>query len=225
MGHRVFPANANLLIQLRRDFVSEGRKSQQSFSDYATDRIVERRALRSIRGLYNRIAPCDFHLMMQDRTDITHSPKRTVIEWLTIILMQGYPRLLGLIFIYAAWAKSRNHDDMLTVMEFDRLPEAMVEPTAWGLIAVEAALGLMLLIFVWFRKPLLLTAVALLGVYTVQLIILTVVPDAPSCGCMGLGSKNDLLGSVRNICLILPALWTWIQLSPPPQSDKMATQA
>jgi hypothetical protein len=113
-------------------------------------------------------------------------------------------------------------ENIRLVLQFDGLPKLMIEPTLWTVIAVELVLGSLLAIFLWYRSLVLLAAIALLLLFCVQLGYLLSIPDSPDCGCMGALRITNFQGLMRNICLILAAFWTWVQLSPPTRSDTMS---
>jgi hypothetical protein len=101
-----------------------------------------------------------------------------------------------------------------TVLQFDHLPEKLIAPTTWTIIAVEISIGILLL--TWPRKRILSAAIVLLLLYTVQIIYLLITHNAPNCNCLGgvLAFENarraNFLSLTRNLLLVLATWLTWL---------------
>jgi hypothetical protein len=135
------------------------------------------------------------------------------------VLLQVFPRVLGALFIWTAIHKIISPDSIRPVLEFDRFPSALIQPAIFAVVAVEMALGLLLLAFRWKRSTVIVTSIALLVVYSAQLGYLLANDAAPSCGCAQAvlpgadeAHRHNLMGLIRNILLLIPATWVWIQL-------------
>jgi hypothetical protein len=155
-------------------------------------------------------------------------PQPPAVRLMTFIV-QLYPRLLGAIFIFPAVQKLRYPDAIREVLRFDRLPTSAVDSVAWTIVATEFLLGAVLII--WPTRRVLLGSMILLAAYTAQLAYLLIRHGAPSCACLeGIvayedARRSNLLGFVRNICLLLAACLTWIQLPTPRTSGDNPLQS
>jgi len=140
------------------------------------------------------------------------------MQRLAQVIVQTFPRLLGLLLIWTAIVKIRDPYAVQTVLRFDVLPAALITPAVWTIIAVEMVLGALLLSFVILKRTSLIMSIALLSVYSIQLGYLLLSTDAPSCGCIygeieyEQARRANFLGLLRNICLIVPACWTLMQI-------------
>lgn len=142
------------------------------------------------------------------------------LPWLARGIMQVYPRALGALFLLTAMQKSLDSSGVERVMEFNGLPQALISPLVSAVIVIEAFLGVVLLLRPMLR-PVLLSAAALVGVYTLQLAYLASSAEAPGCACLAAWESyqsartQNLLGVARNVCLTLPLLWIVSQLKRP----------
>jgi hypothetical protein len=149
------------------------------------------------------------------------------MQRLNKILLAVFPRLLGALFIYAAGLKLYDPTGLDEVLEFDGLTTLRALDTArYAIVTVEIALGA-LLIFVPRWRFVLPAACLLLLIYSGQLAYLVFHKDAPACACLepldvvqdrDAKRRQNIVGIARNCCLILAALWTWIQLPARPKS-------
>jgi hypothetical protein len=135
------------------------------------------------------------------------------------VLLQVFPRVLGAFFIWTGIHKIVSPDSIRPVLEFDGFPPALIQPTMFAVVAMEMALGLLLLAFRWKRSTVIVASIALLVVYSAQLGYLLANDAAPSCGCAQAvlpgadeAHRHNLMGLVRNILLLIPATWVWVQL-------------
>jgi hypothetical protein len=148
--------------------------------------------------------------------------KRSLIDWIALGIVHVFPRMLGLLFLYTSYQKIMSPDGLKTVLAYDHLPAMLIDPIAWMVIGLELALGAALLLFIWCRRGLLAISIGLLLLYVVQIGYLLLFSDAPTCSCIeGViefehARKSNALSLARNVCLILPALWTRMQLTPLP---------
>lgn len=146
--------------------------------------------------------------------------KRSPIELIVAILVQVFPRLMGLMFVYAGILKVMDHSRMLVVLEFDGFPPRIVQYVAWFVIGTEILMGAMLILLNP-RPWLMVMAAIMLVIYSGQLLFLVLSKDAPPCGCMELGAAlrfranedhTNRLGLIRNAVLLGATFLTWLQL-------------
>lgn len=143
---------------------------------------------------------------------------QTSLDRWTRIIVELYPRLLGIIFIVAFIQKLRGRASIAEVLRFDGFPEASIVPLEWSIVGVELVLGILLLAFIFLKRLTMLAATALLLIYSIQLGYLLLTPDAPDCGCLDKvanaaeAHRANLVSLVRNVCLIIPAIWTVMQM-------------
>jgi hypothetical protein len=139
------------------------------------------------------------------------------------ILLEIFPRLLGLLFVYVSYKKYQTFGNMYEVLVFDGIPDKLIYPLGYSIIAAEFVLGLSLLQFAWLRKPTIIASTIMLAVYSAQIGYLVMFKSAPDCGCLGAQETYEsnrhanLLSLARNVCLLIPCAWTWMQL---PRSSK-----
>ena len=133
------------------------------------------------------------------------------------IISQIFPRLLGILFIFTAIQKIRLSTAMRATLLFDHIPEKMISPTLWLIIAVEIGLGILLLI--WPRRQVIFASMILLTLYTLQIIYLLIMHNAPSCGCLtGViafqnARRANFLSLARNLLLLLASWLTWLTIA------------
>lgn len=155
---------------------------------------------------------------------------QTSLDRWTRIIVQLYPRLLGIIFIVAFVQKLRGRASIAEVLRFDGFPEAAIAPLEWSIVSIELVLGLLLVAFIVAKRLTMLAAAALLLVYSIQLGYLLLTPNAPDCGCLDKvasaaeAHRANLVSLVRNVCLIIPAIWTVLQIKPDPNSQASMTK-
>jgi hypothetical protein len=136
---------------------------------------------------------------------------------LAAVIVQVFPRLVGVLFAFRGIQKIVSPEPLYTVLRFEHVPERLLQPITATVISVEILLGLLLIIRPH-RRWVLGATMGLLIVYTVQILYLLIAHDAPSCGCLeGVvlfesARRENLLSLIRNLCLILPTWWTWLQL-------------
>lgn len=156
-------------------------------------------------------------------TDLNPNPPAVSVSAaarLTGWIVEIFPRLVGVLFLFTAIQKIRQPMPLQAVFEFDGIPHPLVPIAAWAIISVELLLGGMLVAFMGFRRGLLLATAGLLVIYIAQLGYLLLQEQAPGCGCLGTESAPgearwmNLLSLVRNLCLLWPLIWVWRQLSP-----------
>src|SRR4051812_25729992 len=87
---------------------------------------------------------------------------------LTAAIVQVYPRLLGLLFLYTFIQKLRGQEPLDAVLRFDGFPEAFIIPTRWLAIGIELVLAIMLITFRFLQRSTLITTILVLGLYTAQ---------------------------------------------------------
>ncbi|HVT89603.1 MAG TPA: MauE/DoxX family redox-associated membrane protein [Tepidisphaeraceae bacterium] len=147
------------------------------------------------------------------------------------ILVQVFPRLLGLMFLYAAVLKSIDRTNLQAVLKFDGFSRSISPVLAWIVIASEGLLGSML-IGLSPRKWLLGAAAGMLAIYTGQLIVLVASDGAPDCGCMQIltlieqqqrDRHDNIMGLSRNIVLLLALAATWLQVPPRNKHPRSST--
>ena|SRR5712691_8469367 len=111
----------------------------------------------------------------------------------------------GLLFLYAGLLKAIDASDLLRVLGYYRLPDALAGVVVWAVTLGEVALGTLLLLKP-LSKPLLYTLAAILIIYSVNLGILLSSEHAPSCGCLmqeyEQGRQGKIVGLVRNCVLM-----------------------
>ena len=140
------------------------------------------------------------------------------MQRLSQAIVQTFPRLLGLLLIWTAIVKIRDPYAVQTVLRFDVLPAALITPAVWTIISVELLLGALLLGFIILKRASLISTIVLLSLYSIQLGYLLLSTNAPSCGCIygeieyEQARHANFLGLGRNICLIIPAAWTLMQI-------------
>lgn len=155
---------------------------------------------------------------------------QTSLDRWTRIIVQLYPRLLGIIFIVAFIQKLRGRASIAEVLRFDGFPEAAIAPLEWSIVSIELVLGLLLVAFIVAKRLTMLVAAALLLVYSIQLGYLLLTPNAPACGCLDKvasaaeAHRDNLVSLVRNVCLIIPAIWTVMQIKPDPNDQASMTK-
>jgi hypothetical protein len=139
-----------------------------------------------------------------------------------LIVGQIFPRLLGILFLFVGLRKMLHSDALKLLLKFDHIPEKFISPTAWILITIEIALGILLIL--WPRRQILAASIVLLSLYTVQIIYLLIAHNAPNCSCLGgvIAFQNARLANfvslVRNVLLLLASWLTWMLLPALPLS-------
>lgn len=148
----------------------------------------------------------------------------TRIEQAAYVLMQIFPRVLGMLFVWTGLQKIHDPKEMLTILQFDGFPESIVPAIGWMVISMELVAGT-LLIFLRPRPWLLAMAGGMLIVFLGQLSFLLLSSDAPNfCGCGFL--EAVLADQARHhaeqqtmfafdLILLLATAATWLQLPAP----------
>ncbi|MGD9690246.1 MAG: type II secretion system protein [Phycisphaerales bacterium] len=138
---------------------------------------------------------------------------------------------LGLMFLLAAGLKIASPLALARVlMHLTPEPWAIPEAALAGagvIVAIESAVGLMLVCAVASRAAVGASAVVL-GVFTVALGVLAIDDAAPACGCFGSlsgrgGSAEALAGILRNTGLLCVAAWLFTSPPPGEHSEREAT--
>ncbi len=118
----------------------------------------------------------------------------------------------GILFGSAGFFKAYDSVDLKLILLFDGLPGHLVPVFAWGVILLEIALGLSLILDVG-GKVLTRITLAVLIFYSAQLGILLAFRQPPSCSCLGKwkvfqsNRKEAMLGLARNTFLISGFIW------------------
>jgi len=117
--------------------------------------------------------------------------------------------VIGLFFIAAAISKAWHIEPAIRMISFfvppTLAPAAAPFAIAIGVIAWEGSLGMLLFLAPGHRGSIA-AAASTLFLFSCVLALLLRFPNAPSCGCLGLGGAGDpraiLLGLVRNAALL-----------------------
>lgn len=142
------------------------------------------------------------------------------IERAAAFLLRIFPRLLGLMFLYAGVIKLFDTEKLRVVLAWDGFPVEMTFPMTYAIIGFEIILGLALVILRP-RRWLLAVTAAVMVVYSGQLLVLAMSENAPDCGCMELmqaieqrnqDRRDNIVGLIRNGLVLLATVWTWILL-------------
>jgi hypothetical protein len=164
----------------------------------------------------------------ESATSTTTTTRRGfAVPWLARAILELYPRAIGALLSFTAIQKSLDGSGVARVLEFDRLPQVLVEPVVSAVIVVEAFLGVILMLKPRVRGALDATT-CLLALYTIQLAYLALFREAPGCACLAAWEAyksarvQNLLGIGRNVCLVLPLAWVRWQLTSPRRSDTSA---
>lgn len=127
---------------------------------------------------------------------------------------------LGLIFVVAGFGKALDPASIQSVLAFDGVPEALHGPITWGVVCGEVWLGQTLVLGTAGPRCLLTTA-ALLGVCSIQLLVLLLSQKAPTCGCLSLlqsfesARVEHAVGIGRNTLLLAVTGVLWLRARRP----------
>lgn len=141
-----------------------------------------------------------------DRGD-DHPSMRMIGPW----LRTGCRAVLGVVWLVAGGLKVPDPAAAeRAVRAYQLLPESVVAPVAFGLPALEIAVGILLLLGVFVRAAAVASAV-LLGVFVAAVASARARGLTIDCGCFGGGGKVDagqtayLSEIVRDLALLVPA--------------------
>jgi hypothetical protein len=129
-----------------------------------------------------------------------------------------FPRMVGVMLVFAASLKAWDDSGVTRVLEFDAVPSPLIYPTISLVIVAETAIGLLLILKPRMRG-ILIAAVLLLSIYAAQLVYLAADAAAPNCVCLGAWKAyhaarfDNVMGVGRNVCLILALLWVRAQVA------------
>jgi hypothetical protein len=129
-----------------------------------------------------------------------------------------FVRIVGFIFLYAAFSKAADYSALVKVLKYDGFGPSLIEKLIAIIIIVECGLGLALALGVCLRRVLPVT-IAVLGVFGFQLLYLTIGEGSPKCGCPGIlvefrsNRLDSFAGLIRNLILVgmLAFCWRLIQ--------------
>ena len=110
----------------------------------------------------------------------------------------SFSALLGLLLLATGIHKIHNSAALRAVLRFDHLPQPIVPPISWTIVAAEILLGCMLII--WPRRRVLVAAMILLIFYIFQIVYLLIRHNAPNCGCLtGVIEFEDARRAMRSV--------------------------
>ena len=130
-----------------------------------------------------------------------------LLGWLESLCRVG----LGGMFVYSAWGKIADPGLFATaVMQYELLPETTVGLFALTLPMLEMLAGCVFVCTKWVREAALLTT-GMLVMFVGALTIAVVRGLEIDCGCFGIsaggGKKELVLAIVRDLILLVPAIW------------------
>jgi uncharacterized membrane protein YphA (DoxX/SURF4 family) len=131
------------------------------------------------------------------------SSKDNAARWLLLVLRIA----LGLMFVYAAWAKLREPWALfaITIDGYQVLPSWAVEIMARGLPWFELLLGILLIAGIWRRASA--TAASLLLAVFLGLMVRALAKGLQiECGCFGPGERISWLTLLRDGALLAASL-------------------
>ena len=120
------------------------------------------------------------------------------------------PVAVGVVFVFAAFAKTSPSSEIATVFRHFGVPDSLVVYVAFVLVSFEAALGASLIVFPG-RRQILWLGVTTLAVFCGVLIMLALDNHAPSCHCLGAwrifeSRRQELLFSLARNGLLVASL-------------------
>jgi uncharacterized membrane protein YphA (DoxX/SURF4 family) len=143
-------------------------------------------------------------------------------------LVAGSLRIIvGGIFCFSGLLKITNHEIFLkALVAYDFLPKLIIDVVALGLPQAEVGLGIMFIFGIKLR-PVSLTLVALLIIFSAAGAIAHLRGGAADCGCFPVAGGESTFGEaflIRNGLLILACLWVAFRFKGTPYKNHQPVQ-